>query len=473
MSSNTTADDTPLFTRERPPEPGLVLLWAGNAPTCRTYAFQARPFDVGRDARCQIVLPESDNAASRRHAEVGFEAGELRLRDLGSRNGTHVGDRQLAEGVTHGFALPTLFRIGGCLFLAVADLEPYAGRTDLLEGGVVVGAEMRAVGEEIADLARHFDTFLVRGEPGTGKERMAKLFHAASKRARGPYVAVSCAEIPHQLAESMLFGARRGAFTGADRDVQGAFEAANGGVLFLDEVGELPLDVQPKLLRALQERVIRPLGTQEVKKIDVGVVSATNRNLRDMARAGQYRADLIMRLAERELELPPLRERLDEIPFLVELARKSIAGAPVAEARFVEACMRASWDFGNVRELIAEVRRAAAEAARKEQPVIRAEGTILPVLASDRPPAPVKESVLPPRGGAEGGATGGVPVEGPERDATAAAAALSAFKPRVIDDTSLTASYEGNQGNVAAVARELGISRTTVYARLRKMRAWK
>ena len=161
-------------------------------------------------------------------------------------------------------------------------------------------------------------TILLGGESGTGKEMVARAIHRASRRAKGPFVAVNCAALTETLIESELFGHEKGAFTGATEKKAGRFELADGGTLFLDEVGELPLGLQAKLLRVLEERRFERVGGQKAIEVDVRVVAATNRDLAEMVKRGQFREDLYYRLSVIHVELPPLRERLDDIPLLAE-----------------------------------------------------------------------------------------------------------------------------------------------------------
>lgn len=197
-------------------------------------------------------------------------------------------------------------------------------------------------------------TFLIEGESGTGKELVAESVHKTSKRAEGPLVAVDCGAIPENLVESELFGHERGAFTGAERKRAGFFEAASGGTIMLDEIGELPLLVQPKLLRVLETREVKRVGSNASISVDVRVVAATNRDLAKEVEAGRFREDLYYRLAVLRLEMPPLRERREDIPLLVDhFISKFSCGIEVdrnLNDDMMSMLKRHDWP-GNVREL--------------------------------------------------------------------------------------------------------------------------
>jgi len=204
---------------------------------------------------------------------------------------------------------------------------------------------------------------LVLGETGTGKERLARAIHGWSARSAGPFVAVNAAAIPEGLVESELFGHVKGAFTGALSDRRGAFLAAHGGTLLLDEIGDLPLDVQTKLLRVLQERKVRPLGSERVSSVDVRVIAATHVDLDAAIQAGRFRADLYYRLAVFPLELPPLRDRREDLPQLCEvLLQEQAQRTGRAGLRVSDDALEAMWAYawpGNIRELANSLERAA------------------------------------------------------------------------------------------------------------------
>jgi transcriptional regulator with GAF, ATPase, and Fis domain len=329
---------------------------------------------IGRAASNTIVI--DDAAVSRRHALIRAQAtGEFILIDLGSSNGT------LLNG--HCLTLPCPLKSGDVVCIGPATLtfrcgvdEPaVAGQTtteELTSGGdpargpafVGASAAMVDVFRLIHQAAASPIPVLIEGETGTGKELVARAIHGASGRAAAPFVAVNCAALPETLLESQLFGHRRGAFTGATHDQRGLFETANGGTVFLDEVGEMPAPMQAKLLRVLQEGEVVPLGEHNPRRVDVRVVSATNRDLAAEVDAGRIRADLYYRLSAFPIQLPPLRERRDDIPLLAERFLAAAAarhGKPDVgfEPAAVELLVRSEWP-GNVRELQNAVERAVA-----------------------------------------------------------------------------------------------------------------
>jgi len=229
-----------------------------------------------------------------------------------------------------------------------------------LDAMVVVNRAMQRVMEIARKIAPMDSTVLVDGESGTGKERVAQCIHALSRRADGPFIAVNCGALPPTLLESQLFGHERGAFTGAVGRQKGLFELADGGTIFLDEVAEIATDLQVNLLRVLQNREVRRLGSSEISKVDVRVVAATNRDLGEAVVEGRFRSDLFWRLNVISLRIPPLRERVDEIPplidhFVEKLEERGIPPKPFAP----EAIARLElyrWP-GNVRELENAVER--------------------------------------------------------------------------------------------------------------------
>ncbi len=229
-------------------------------------------------------------------------------------------------------------------------------------GMVGDSAPMRAVFELIAKVAPADVPVLINGETGTGKELVALALHRESRRHSKPFLAENCAAVPANLLESELFGHKRGSFTGAVADRNGHFVAADGGTVFLDEIGDMPLAMQSKLLRVLQEGEVRPVGSNKSITVDVRVVAATNKNLQAMCRTGEFREDLYYRLNVITIVLPPLRERPGDVPHLVRFLLGNISkelGRPIAiRADALTALERWRWP-GNVRELDNVIRRAA------------------------------------------------------------------------------------------------------------------
>ena len=240
---------------------------------------------------------------------------------------------------------------------------------------------MQRVKQRIVKIAHSMAPVLVRGESGTGKELVAQALHASSQRAGGPLVAVNCGAIPENLLEAEFFGARKGSYTGATQDRPGYFQAAQGGTLFLDEIGDLPLAMQTKLLRAIQERSVRPIGSTQEENVDVRIISATHRDLAEEVQAGRFRQDLYYRLNVIEIVIPPLRERREDLPalcaaLLARIAHESGITTPALTPAALEAI--ASHPLkGNVRELENLLHRAVA----------LSDGETLRIEATE-PPAP-------------------------------------------------------------------------------------
>lgn len=259
---------------------------------------------------------------------------------------------------------------------AVQDPTPLAAkasRAAALQSGSGAAALLRLVGESscmrlvkerIVKVARSMAPVLVTGESGTGKELVANAIHASSHRAGSALVAVNCSAIPESLLEAEFFGAKKGSYTGSTQDRVGFFQAAGGGTLFLDEIGDLPLAMQSKLLRAIQERHIRPIGSPQEEPVDVRIISATHKNLAVEVQAGRFRQDLYYRLNVIEIVIPPLRERREDLPALCEallhrIAKESGVPVPALPAAVLDELSRDPL-LGNVRELENLLHRAVA-----------------------------------------------------------------------------------------------------------------
>ena len=312
---------------------------------------------VGTGDANQLVL--TDPTVSRHHFVIVVTPRGYHLRDTGSTNGTFLAGHRvesayLQDGSTLRVGVTTL------RFEAV-DGEIREPLSDADRFGRVLGKSpaMRRLFALLPRIAASDSTVLMEGETGTGKSLLAKMIHAAGPRARGPFVVIDCGAIPAALIESELFGHERGAFTGAVAARAGAFEAASRGTVFLDEIGELPLDMQPKLLHAIEERSVKRLGGSQPTAVDVRIIAATNRDLRQAVNRGAFRSDLYYRLTIVKLRLPPLRERPADVPLLVESFYRELTGDPaaVAPAPLVGALAQHDWP-GNVRELRAAVERA-------------------------------------------------------------------------------------------------------------------
>ena len=304
------------------------------------------------------------------------------------------------------------------------------------------GPAMRQLLETISRIAPKDITVLIRGETGTGKELIASLLHAQSHRATGPLVRFNCAAIPGELAEAELFGHARGAFTGAQQARRGFFAQADRSTLVLDEIGELPLPVQAKLLRALQEGEIQPVGAGKVERVDVRVIACTNRDLADEARTGRFRQDLYYRLAVVDLVVPPLREHREDIPALAaEFARRYAERFGMQDVRLLpellDSLQRLDWP-GNVRQLENAVARIVALSTGGD---IGLEA----FAAASTAPAADADAEAPPEG------------------TLSLREQLDAVERSLIRRTMTAAG-----GNQSEAARRLGLSRGSLIERLKK-----
>ena len=430
----TIEDDARFYESDEPARPGVVLVYASGQPCLRVVELGKAGLTLGRDEVGPLPLP--DERASRQHAHVVHAGGRFSVRDLGSRNGTWLAGRRLMpEGVASGDAV---LRLGQSVLLLCDDVTPLLGQTPAdPHADVVAGPRLRQALEQVQRAARGGDSLLIGGESGSGKELAARAFHGAGTTTRGPFVAVNCAAIPEGIAERLLFGARKGAFSGATTDAEGYVESADGGTLFLDEIGELDAQVQAKLLRVLETREVVPLGASKPRPVELRLCAATHRDLRTEVAVGRFREDLYFRVGRPEVTLPPLRARREDIPFLVQRELGAIDPRLWAHASLIEAACLRPWP-GNVRELLKEIRRAALEAEAAGVTVVGEEhldaraGMPLGRLSASASPPP--QGVVPPD----------------------------------LDRATLEKAIGAAGGNVSAAARTLGVHRTQLYRLLKK-----
>lgn len=319
----------------------------------RSWRSERERCTIGVHSSCDLAL--SDPTVSRFHCELISGAERIRIRDLDSSNGTAIDGVSIRDAhLKHGSTLKlgrTRIRFQ---LLEQAAHVPVSERTHF---GRLVGRSvaMRRMFALLERAAGSNVTILLEGETGTGKSATARSIHDESARRNGPFIMLDCSSLPSTLLESELFGHEKGAFTGAHSLRIGAFEEADGGTIFLDEIGELPIELQAKLLSVLEDREIRRVGSNRTRAVDVRVLAATNRDLRSEVNAGRFREDLYYRLSVVSIEIPPLRRRLDDVPLLIEnlLTRSQVSPTQrelAIEPEFVEHLQQSAWP-GNVREL--------------------------------------------------------------------------------------------------------------------------
>jgi transcriptional regulator with PAS, ATPase and Fis domain len=315
---------------------------------------------VGSDPSNDLVL--TDPAASRYHFRIRAEPQGYRVIDTRSTNGTFVNGVLLRDGFLEDNARIVVGETTIAVKFRSADDVIEVPAHDQFGAAVGRSPAMSEVFVMARRAARAASTVLLLGETGTGKDVLARAIHEHSPRARGPFVVLDCGATSESLITSELFGHVRGAFTGAESDRAGVFERAHGGTLFIDEVGELPLALQPNLLRAIDGKVVTRVGGTTELGVDVRIIAATNRDLPAMIEQGSFRADLYYRLAIVPIEVPPLRERPEDIPLLGAHILAHILGPAVAELSFDEVLASLGsyrWP-GNVRELRNVLERALA-----------------------------------------------------------------------------------------------------------------
>ena len=407
-----------------------------------------RPLTLGSGPGSDVVL--TDPTVSRRHLVAKLGDGGVLVRDLGSTNGSFVHGARFKELVL-GFGAE--IHIGQTVLKYVPEEEPVdLPPADSQSFGKLLGwdPEIRKLFSLLADVAPSDATILIEGETGTGKELLAEQIHGHSRRRSGPFVVFDCGAVPRELIGSALFGHLRGSFTGAVADRRGAFAEADGGTLFLDEIGELAPEMQPALLRAIDKRMIRPLGAPSYQQVDVRIIAATNRALRSEVAARRFREDLYYRLAVIKIAVPPLRKRPGDIPLLAEHFVREFGGHRNAQLtpETIERLKTYQWP-GNVRELKNVVERACL--------VGRGEAVEVTDLHEDA-------SANGEGGGLEAvtGGNGSMSLELPYKEAKARI--LEGFEREYFKSL-----IDRHGGNVSAVARAAQLDRKHLRDLLRKL----
>jgi DNA-binding NtrC family response regulator len=424
-------------------QPRLTLTVENEAgrPSDRVLVHEGETCRIGTHPSNDLTI--EDPAVSRFHCRLVLEKSGWRVEDQGSLNGTHVQGLSVRSAVLPGEAVLSL----GNSRVRIRSTES-TGKTlvpAMPSFGALTGTgrAMRKLYALLEKVSASEINVLITGESGTGKELVAAEIVQRGARAERPFVVVDCGSISPGLVESELFGHVRGAFTGADRDRVGAFEAADGGTVFLDEIGELPLAVQPKLLRALEQREVRRVGQTQTRKVDVRVISATNRDLEREVNKGSFREDLYFRLAVLTVHVPPLRDRSEDIRLLI-VAFLAALGVPDEERLFPQAVVDelAKHDWrGNVRELRNYVERSVVLRTAK---------------LSVRPPVPTASaSAAPP-------------------DDVDVRVPFKVAKEALVDDFErayVRAALDACDGNLTKAARMAGIDRMYLHRLVQKHEA--
>ncbi len=377
----------------------------------------------------QTDLQLSDPSVSRYHAELQLLSEGVLVIDLKSSNGTRVENTKVER---------VLVPAGGTVRLGKSQLkvspkepEPDAAKTYRFGDFLSCAKAGRKLLNQLELVAPTDATVLLLGETGTGKELLARALHARSERSRAPFVVVDCGAVTATLLESELFGHRKGAFTGAVDTRAGAFEAASGGTIFLDELGELPIELQPKLLRALEARTIKRVGETDERPIDVRIVAATHRDLEDLVKKGRFREDLYYRVAVVRAKIPPLKERPEDIPLLAAHHVQKLSGGKATLSDGAKTVL-SSYDWpGNARELRNVLERAVA---------LSGEGALQPndLFSEDHGP-------------------------GAHTFREAKDQVVADFERRYV--LALIARHENN---ISSAAREAGLSRNALYALMKR-----
>lgn len=411
--------ETQTVVREDPTTnalPGLLMVLENDAACWQAFPI-LKASRLGRDD--DVEVPMQDPKVSREHARVEQSAGTLLLTDLESRNGTFVNGERVSQQRT--LLRYDVLRLGRSLFIALPDVRRHVN-PPLAQAGLVGGPSLDPVRDAIDRVAASDIPVLITGETGTGKELVARGLHEASGR-RGELHGLNCAALPPELVESELFGHARGSFSGSEKTREGLFRVATGGTLLLDEIADLPLEAQAKLLRVLETSEVRAVGSDRPLRVDVRVLAATHFDLAERVRGGTFRLDLFHRLAAAMVRLPPLRERREDLCLLTE---HFLAGQARLSHAAAERLLLREWS-GNVRELKNATLAGMQSAKNRGSSLIEPRDIPDDPMGAQAPPPPPSE------------------------------------------EASLRDALARHRGNVSKVAKELGISRQRLYDSLRRL----
>jgi transcriptional regulator with GAF, ATPase, and Fis domain len=456
---------------------GTWVTYVGGRPSavrlrrCRVEVIAGPDAGLIRDIEATVIrigarrgndVQLTDAKVSGLHCEIRLDERGYRLRDLDSTNGSYVGGLRINDvyiqpgtQISVGGSRLRFEPLGETVEVELSDRDRF---------GSMIGrsVKMRELFAKLEKLAPSDATVLITGETGVGKELVAESLHELSPRIQGPFVVLDCGSIPANLIESELFGHERGAFTGATSSYVGAFERAHEGTVFLDEIGELPLALQPKLLRVLESREVRRIGSSKTVQVNIRVVAATNRDLGVEVNRGRFREDLFYRLAVARVHVPPLRERKDDIPLLIEHILTSTPGGENAYIApdTVDLMMKHDWP-GNVRELRNVIERAVLLSETPAHDSLRRTATPGP-----RPDVEINDDDVsnPSVTASQPGAVMTVPVDVTVPFKTAKQDVVTEFERRYISKL-----LEQHDGNISAAARTAGIDRMSIHKMLHRL----
>ncbi|MBL8917218.1 MAG: sigma 54-interacting transcriptional regulator [Archangium sp.] len=479
MPSHTQSESRVVGAGGRRQAPGALLVFSGNQPLCARIDLAVGEAVWGRNDLSGIRV--ADSRMSQTHLKIRWDAkppgatplgsepaGSFKLFDVGSRHGTFVnGERIPAEReVTANDG--DVVRMGRTLVILLADVSEYRGTVETPQGtSLVIGPRMRVALDLAASARERGVNLLILGENGAGKEMVARHYHGSAKRP-GPWEPVNCANLKNGTAATQLFGAAAGVFTEVKAH-PGLIGLANGGVLFLDEIAELDEKVQPDFLRVLEDKKYRVTGGKEETPVEINVVAASHQSLRDRVANGQFRKDLFYRLSQEPLELPPLRERREEMAFLMAL--ETTEGRSALHYSAVEHALLLPWP-GNLRELRNATASAVAKAVARfaaEAPARRLEG----IKPADDGPAEVRREDFAPDAGCALGLPPPVVAPSPKPNVGTSWKPLEPVEPSRAKDPRpgeevIRGTLEKNGFNVKRTAEELGLHRTQLSREMKK-----